>query len=619
MSDFKNWQDKDKLTGVDYTYERNLLTGKIENANYDADFKNRKIFILDSEEPQEGVYQDSVWMDTSLSLLKIFPGINLNEIFGTSTVEGQYNLKNSASASISNSVTIEGEFRVFGARVIAETSNESYLFGVMQKDQGISVEDETSNQSYIFGVMQADLSTSVEDSISSSSYMFGVMQADLSIDIDDAQTTSSSYMFGQSQMNMSISIDDAQTSSTSYMFGQAQADLSFEIDDPEITPSVYIFGVAQKNLSLSLEDETSSSSNVSAQGQMNLGTSVEEQLLATSRVTGVSQTDLTVFIADAEISNTTTLSAQPQMDVLRAVVTETSSTIVTTAEPQADLSQAADEQTSSTSTLAAVSQMDLSRPAEASTTSSISVIGFVQQDLQTTVSEATSSQSLVTGAKAQYHTFTPVSTTSSVTTAVAQYSYNKFLDIDEPIEGSSVVVGVKAGGAEFQGYLIQARSNGASAPVDFTFSDIPEQSYYLPEGLLVTIRQNTPPGTGISFEAPLTVNYDGDTWNFESLLFTEENFVPPANTGEDNNITTDNIYEFYYSLPPTDRWDVVGAQAYSTTFSVFSDNDIRNSTIIALVTSAYPPENYSVGYIARVQIYNYDMEFIGTKYVKKFV
>lgn len=58
----KQWKDNEKLTGLDYTYERNEITSKIENVSNVSVSKGNQIFILSSEPPKDAVVS-TIWMD----------------------------------------------------------------------------------------------------------------------------------------------------------------------------------------------------------------------------------------------------------------------------------------------------------------------------------------------------------------------------------------------------------------------------------------------------------------------------------------------------------------------------------------------------------------------------
>lgn len=62
MANLKDWKDGEKLTGIDYTYERETITDKATQLDEEATRKDADVFVLSRYEPQD-VYVDTVWMN----------------------------------------------------------------------------------------------------------------------------------------------------------------------------------------------------------------------------------------------------------------------------------------------------------------------------------------------------------------------------------------------------------------------------------------------------------------------------------------------------------------------------------------------------------------------------
>ena len=62
MANLKDWKDGEKLTGIDYTYERETITDKATQLDEEATRKDADIFVLSRYEPQD-VFVDTVWMN----------------------------------------------------------------------------------------------------------------------------------------------------------------------------------------------------------------------------------------------------------------------------------------------------------------------------------------------------------------------------------------------------------------------------------------------------------------------------------------------------------------------------------------------------------------------------
>lgn len=64
---------------------------------------------------------------------------------------------------------------------------------------------------------------------------------------------------------------------------------------------------------------------------------------------------------------------------------------------------------------------------------------------------------------------------------------------------------------------------------------------------------------------------------------------------------------------PTPIWVVTSGPSYDQSVTVFSEST-DETTITSLLTTNYPPGNYSVGYVMQVYIRNSEMALIGTVY-----
>lgn len=573
MSDFKNWKDGDKLTGVDYTYERNLVTDKVQGINEQAGFKDRDLFILSQTAPED-IYESSVWMDTSLSLLKYYPGLNVNELFGSATVSAEFALVENIVTETSTQVTLDADFLITAAAPVASTTSETLLVAEMQADLSKEVTDaETSTTATLVAQMQQNLSREVNTSTSNETSLVAQMQQNLSKEVTDADTSASVLVTGQMQQNLSKEVSDADTNSSSLVTAQAQMDLSEEVTDAETTTTATLTAQAQMDLSASINDA---------------------EINSTITITGFAQTNTTAAIEDANTNSQIAVTGAAQFDLTVSIVT----------------------QTISQPTITAAAEMNLSQSVTTTTSSTIALVGEASKNYETAILDATTSTVAVTAsAFAQLNqSLEPSATTSSISMAAASVTLDQSESVTDSTQSSILVVATQQGG---NGYLIQARTFGASAPITFNFDDMPEDVIYVPTGVLYTIRENTPSGTFVSFEAPLTVNDGGNTWNFDKIIFYSIGFQPPANTGS-QTINNDEIYEFYYTLPSTAAWSIYSVgQPYDETFNVFSDNDTSNSAVLALVNAQYPPENYAIGSWKRVRVFNYDMELIATRYVER--
>ena len=364
-----------------------------------------------------------------------------------------------------------------------------------------------------------------------------------------------------------------------------------------------------------------------------------------------------------EITSTIITTAGIQFDLSESVIDAVNSSVITTAGAQQDVNEDIPTEINATVILSGDAQLDIEESVIQTINGSVGLVGNAQTDTDASIEEVLESDIVVTGFMDTVVELPIEIAIINGVTIVGDFSFDIEALIPEQIFNSNIEIsagqafdiisdspeisitnvvsisGVQnitvtsvypietiTGSAEADGlqgepvFLLQARSFGASAPITRTFSDTGTSQVYLPTGVTVTLREDTPNNTEITLTAPLTVNDGGGTWNFEKWRYNSSGFEVPAEVSNTTFETVDNneIYEVYYTLPSTANWQIVPVQSFSSTFTVFSDNDTSDSAVIALVTAQYSPEDYSLNYVARVTIVNYDMEIIGTKYVKRF-
>lgn len=615
----KQWKDNDKLTGVDYTYERTLTTDKIQSIDEDAGFKDRDLFILEDEKPVQNVYINTIWMDSANALDKLS---RPNLIYVLSSIVSKAALsyqRNFEDLQITSTTFCNASFNIPTIEI---------------------PEIQINSEVHITVVTQQSFSREAEESVSSSENISGIAQQNLSIDVVGIETNSEHNITAVAQQNLSISIEGVETFSTHNISAQLQQNASLDIEGVKTNSEVNITLVTQQNFSKTGAEFTTSDNNFSGIAQQNLSSSLPPvSITSTDSVTVVVQQNSSKSITGVQTNSSTFNRAISNTDDDITTFTSTLSDALFNAVTQQDFSKNAPANTiTSSDKFTAITNQDFIKTGLGTITSSDKFTAITNQSFVRTGAEATQSNQLFEATPSVRGTDTVSESISSnklfegiATNIVNSLPVVTSISSNDLMKGTQFIIANEATGSEtvtsdvvIDGgpltYLLQARSFGASAPITRTFSDTGTSQVYLPTGVTVTLRENTPNNTEITLTAPLTVNDGGSTWNFEKWRYNSTGFEVPASVSNTTfeTVNNDEIYEVYYTLPPTANWQIVPVQSFSTTFTVFSDNDTSNSTVIALVTAQYPPQNYSLNYVARVLVANYDMEIIATRYVKRF-
>ena len=440
-------------------------------------------------------------------------------------------------------------------------------------------------------------------------------------------------------------VDSYQRNITAQTTSQADLEASIFVPAVEtITKSTFseslIGADAQQNLSEPIVTSTSSAYNIGADAQASLSEEVSVSTSSNYNIDADAQQNLNEAIITATSSDEN-IDADAQQNLSEAITTSTSSQENIDADAQQSLSESVTTSTSSSHLISAESQTET----DASVTETVSSLGDIDADIQQDVSESIPNTiTSVEDVEAEQ---------SSNLSDTFNFTFNSSVDI-EGIQTSNIVESMPntiTSTSDVDGFLtlsntaqnvsypitsisdidatstinptflVQSRVfGGPSVTITASFSDTGSSNYTLPENsTLVTLRSSTPNDVTITLTAPASVDYNGSTWSFSKWRFNSTGAESTNRTVADV-VNSDEIYEVYYAeIVEQPVWNITVVQSYSTTFTVFSSS-IGDSAVVAAVTAAYPPQNYTVGYVARVQVYDPDtFSFLGTRYVVRGV
>jgi len=439
-------------------------------------------------------------------------------------------------------------------------------------------------------------------------------------------------------------VDSYQRNITAQTTSQADLEASIFVPAVEtITKSTFseslIGADAQQNLLEPIVTSTSSAYNIGADAQASLSAEVSVSTSSNYNIGADAQQNLNEAIITATSSDEN-IDADAQQNLSEAITTSTSSQENIDADAQQSLSESVTTSTSSSHLISAESQTDT----DASVTETVSSLGDIDADIQQDVSESIPNTiTSVEDVEAEQ---------SSNLSDTFNFTFNSSVDI-EGIQTSNIVESMPntiTSTSDVDGFLtlsntaqnvsypitsisdidatstinptflVQSRGFGASSVITASFTDTGSSQFYIPSGgALITLRSSTPKDVTITLTAPASVDYNGSTWSFSKWRFNSTGSESTNRTVADV-VNSDEIYEVYYTeIVEQPVWNITIVQSYSTTFTVFSSS-IGDSAVVAAVTAAYPPQNYIVGYVARVQVYDPDtFSFLGTRYVVRGV
>lgn len=391
--------------------------------------------------------------------------------------------------------------------------------------------------------------------------------------------------------------------------------------ETDITHIVTITGNMQQDLSKSVPEEITSTIITTAGMQQDLNEDVLYDINGSILITGGVQQDVNEDISTG-INSTSIVIGDAQLDIEESVIETIESSVSLVGNAQTDTDASLQEIIDVTVNVDALMQTDVNVPIELSILNEVTVGGGISFDIEKFVPEQVFESSVVLEAGQTFDITAgapEVSTTGTVLVNASQDITVTSVFPVKTITGSVTVDGLQGDPV----FLLQARAFGASAVIDAEFSDTTGVTqFYLPGsvngGPLVTVRSETPKDVLVELTADETVDYNGDIWYFEKWRINSIGFET-STLNVQETVTKDEIYEVYYELPPTSyTWEIVGPAAYVSTFSIFS-NDTGDSAIIAATNAAYPAsdEQYAVGSIYRVRVYDSNFTLIATKYVRK--
>lgn len=611
----KEWKDNERLTAIDYTKERNEITTKILDTGEQAGFKNRDLFILKDEKPVDEVYLNTVWMDSANALDKLS---RPNLIYVLSSIVSK--------AALSYE-------RNFEDLQITSTTffNASFNIPVIEIP-----EIQINSEVHITVVAQQSFSKEAEESVSSSENISGVAQQNLSIAVDGIEINSEHNISAVAQQNLSIDIEGVETFSSHNISAQFQQNDSLDIEGVETFSEVNITLVPQQNFSKTGAESTTSDNNFSGIAQQNLSSSVPPvSITSTDSVTVVVQQNSSKSITGVQTNSSTFNRAIANTDDDITTFTSTLSDVLFKAITQQDFSKNAPANTiTSDDKFTAITNQDFTKTGLATITSSDKFTAITNQSFVRTGAEATQSNQLFEATPSVRGTDTVSESISSdelfkgiatnivnslpIVVSISSNDLTKgtqFIIANESTGSGTITSDVVIDGGPSV-YLLQARGFGASSTITASFTDTGSSQFsVLVGGAVTTLRTATPSGVTITLTAPASVDYNNSTWAFSKWRFDSTGLESTDRTVAEV-VDSSEIYEVYYTeIVDQPVWGITFVQSYSTTFTIFSSS-ISNSAVVAAVTAAYPPQNYAVDYVARVQVYDPDtFSFLGTRYV----
>lgn len=447
-------------------------------------------------------------------------------------------------------------------QIAIESSSEISAVDSYERDITTQIASQTNLEASIF--------VPAVETILKNTFSESIIGADAQQSLSEpvVTSTSSEHNIGaDAQVNLSAEVS-TNTSSDFNIGADAQQNLSENIET--ITSSNFNIGAdAQQNLSETVTTSTSSQENIDADAQQSLSESITTSTFSANLISAESQTDTNAFMVEF-VGSSDDVDADIQQDVSESLTNTITSTDDIEAEQSSNLSDNFSFTFNSTVDIQGVQTSNIVESMPNTITSTSSIGGFLKLlNTEQTVSY-------------------PITSSS---------------DIDAIAETNPT-------------FLLQSRGFGASSIITASFTDTGSSQFYIPSGgTLITLRSDTPNGVTITLTAPASVDYNGSTWAFNKWRFNSTG-VENTNRSVAEVVDSEEIYEVYYTeIVEQPVWNITGIQAYSTTFTIFSSS-IADSAVVAAVTSAYPPENYSLGYVARVQVYDPNtFSFLGTRYV----
>ena len=210
MANLKDWKDGEKLTGIDYTYERETITDKATQLDEEATRKDSDVFVLSRYAP-ENVYVDTVWMNPNQ--------FNLNRNFTGSVVNVE------TSANVFTTTVFTKGIETF---VVANANTYGYkLDFILGRPVDYIVQTDVSVSAFKQQQERKDIQYNVTTTVSGDFYKQSIERFDLDYNVT-ANTIPISYKQHQERLDLDYNVT-VNTTPVSYKQQQTRLDLDYNV------------------------------------------------------------------------------------------------------------------------------------------------------------------------------------------------------------------------------------------------------------------------------------------------------------------------------------------------------------------------------------------------------